>query len=232
MPQNLSPNIPNHNSNNNLDMFADSLMDIFTPQASMISDSNSIANKKITTEDNAKKILKIGVCGAHGTGKTTLANSICKSFGIPIITNLMRSFWQEHGVIDFEKLPKDVRTIFQKESLLRQIKAEDDSELGFITDRTALDQLGYTKLSSNMQGVEFKLYEQLCKERLQNYSHLIYLPIEFDVQSELLRANIETRDILDKIMKHYLDLWMPNKYTVISGDFERRLTQVNLLLES
>jgi adenylate kinase family enzyme len=179
---------------------------------------------------NKTKVLKIGICGAHGTGKTTLAKEVHSIFGTPIITNLMRNFWQENGVSDFEKLPKDIRTIFQKESLLKQIESEEGYVEGFITDRTVLDQIAYTKMSSNMIGVEFEIYEQLCKERLKSYTHLIYLPIEFDSEQEFLRADISTRGECANIMKGYLDKWIPGKYTVISGDFESRVAQIIKLL--
>ena len=182
-------------------------------------------------EINPNKILKIGICGAHGTGKTTLAKEVHNLFGTPIITNLMRSFWQENGVADFEKLPKDIRTIFQKESLLKQIEAEESYIVGFITDRTVLDQIAYTKMSSNMIGIEFEIYEQLCKERLKTYTHLIYLPIEFESEQEALRADIKTRGECADIMKSYLDKWMPRQYTIISGEFEERVEQIKKLLE-
>ena len=178
----------------------------------------------------SNKILKIGICGAHGTGKTTLAKEVHKLFGTPIITNLMRAFWVENGVADFEKLPKDIRTIFQKESLLKQIEAEESYDTGFITDRTVLDQIAYTKMSSNMIGVEFEIYEQLCKERLKSYTHLIYLPIEFESEQELLRADINTRQECANIMKSYLDKWMTGKYILISGDFEQRVEQIRKIL--
>jgi adenylate kinase family enzyme len=179
---------------------------------------------------NQTKILKIGICGAHGTGKTTLAKEIHRIFGTPIITNLMRNFWQENGVYDFEKLPKDIRTIFQKESLLKQIESEESYITGFITDRTVLDQIAYTKLSSNMIGVEFEIYEQLCKERLKSYTHLLYLPVEFESEQEELRADIKTRDECADIMKSYLDKWMPGQYTIISGEFEKRVEIVKSIL--
>jgi deoxyadenosine/deoxycytidine kinase len=177
------------------------------------------------------KILKIGICGAHGTGKTTLAKAVHQLFGTPIITNLMRSFWQQNGVADFEKLPKDIRTIFQKESLLKQIEAEESYITGFITDRTVLDQIAYTKMSSNMIGVEFEIYEQLCKERLKSYTHLIYLPIEFESEQEALRADIKTRGQCADLMKGYLDKWMPGQYTIISGEFDQRVELVKQLLD-
>jgi nicotinamide riboside kinase len=201
-----------------------SLFDIDeTPQESVIL-------KETKLKPIPSKTLKIGICGAHGTGKTTLAKEIHNLFGTPIITNLMRSFWEQNGVADFEKLPKDIRTIFQKESLLKQIEAEEKYFSGFITDRTVLDQIAYTKMSSNMIGVEFEIYEQLCKERLKSYTHLIYLPIEFESEQESLRADIKTRVECAQIMKSYLDKWMPEQYTIISGEFDERVNQVKKLL--
>jgi nicotinamide riboside kinase len=212
-----------------------SLFDIDEPTVEPLAIVKTKSQAKIEPtrelKSQATKILKIGICGSHGTGKTTLAKEVHNLFGTPIITNLMRSFWVENGVADFEKLPKDIRTIFQKESLLKQIEAEESYVDGFITDRTVLDQIAYTKMSSNMIGVEFEIYEQLCKERLKSYTHLIYLPIEFESEQEALRADIKTRGECAEIMKTYLDKWMPGQYFVISGDFEERVKQVKKLLE-
>jgi adenylate kinase family enzyme len=174
-------------------------------------------------------MLKIGICGAHGTGKTTLAREIAEIYNLPIISQLMRNFWQEYGVMDFEKLPKDVRTTFQKESLLRQIDAEDSTD-DFVTDRTVLDQIAYTTMSSNMTGVDLAIYEQLCRERLERYTHLIYLPIEFDVEAEFLRADINSRDELAVIMKDYLDKWFKGRFIEITGTLEERKTKLKEIL--
>ena len=172
---------------------------------------------------------KIGICGAHGTGKTTLARIISEQYNLPIISQLMRNFWQEYGVMDFEKLPKDVRTTFQKESLLRQIDAEDSTE-DFVTDRTVLDQIAYTKMSSNMAGVDLAIYEQLCRERLNRYTHLIYLPIEFVAEAEFLRADINSRDELAEVMKGYLDKWFDGKFVEITGTLDERQQKIKMLL--
>jgi adenylate kinase family enzyme len=176
---------------------------------------------------------KIGICGSHGTGKTTLAGMIAAEKKLNLLTGLMRSFWTEFGVSDFEKLPKDVRTTFQKESLMRQITAEDRLE-NFVTDRTVLDQLAYTKMSSNMSdsSIDFLLYEQLCGERLNQYTHIFYLPVEFEVEPEFLRADISTRHDLAVIMKEYLDKWYAGKYITISGPLEKRLEIVKEVLKS
>jgi len=145
---------------------------------------------------------KIGICGAHGTGKTTIGTLLSKELKLPFITNTMRSMWVESGVVDFEKLPADVRAEFQKHAILRQIDRENsEGASGFITDRTVIDNLAYTKLSSNMDGVDLKLYTTLAIERVKNYSHFIYIPIMFEPEKDEMRANLDTRLELAKIFE-------------------------------
>lgn len=145
---------------------------------------------------------KIGICGAHGTGKTTIATLLAKELKLPFITNTMRSMWVESGVVDFEKLPSDVRSQFQKHAILKQINRENIEGLaGFITDRTVIDNLAYTKLSSNMDGVDLEIYKTLAIERIKNYSHFIYLPIMFEPEADSMRANLNSRQELAKIFE-------------------------------
>jgi deoxyadenosine/deoxycytidine kinase len=151
---------------------------------------------------------KIGICGAHGTGKTTLGKAISETLKLNFITNTMRSMWQEFGITDFEKLPADARSLFQKHAITRQIKFEEEqNQAGFITDRTVLDNLGYTLLNSDMFGADLEVYKLLVQERLKNYTHLIYLPVVFDSPSEHLRADISTRitwaDIIEGLIEDY-----------------------------
>lgn len=177
---------------------------------------------------------RIGLCGAHGTGKTTLGKIISENFHIPFLTNTMRSMWQELSIGDFEKLPPDVRSSFQKHAIIRQIQREDvEGKGGFITDRTVLDNLAYTKLSADMTGIDLDLYEKLVSERLKNYSHFIYLPVMFDAPQEALRANIATRSTLAEIIETYLSDWLsPEKYLVVTNtDMDKRIAEVTDFLK-
>ncbi len=177
---------------------------------------------------------KIGICGAHGTGKTTLVNELNKELQLPIIKRTMRTLWEKFGIDDFEKIPADIRANFQKYALINQIdREENEGKHGFITDRTVLDNLAYTKLNADMSQSDFRIYERLVKERLKNYTHFIYLPIEFEVEQEHLRANIGSRRQIADIIENYLQAWFTKgDYLITTGSVESRVNQVKLFLKS
>jgi deoxyadenosine/deoxycytidine kinase len=169
---------------------------------------------------------RIGICGAHGTGKTTLGNILKEELKISFLNRTMRTMWEKYGIEDFEKLPGDIRTTFQKYAILKQIEIEEQaSATGFITDRTVLDNLGYTILSSDMAEIDKKIYTALVKEHLKTYTHFIYLPVLFDVEAEKLRANIETRRIWDELIQQKMqELLPPQKYLIVDVvDIEKRV---------
>jgi deoxyadenosine/deoxycytidine kinase len=175
-------------------------------------------------------MFKIGICGAHGTGKTTLAKLLTERINLPFLTDTTRQMWRDFGVEDFEKLPPTVRTYFQKEVILRQTNREDiEGENGFITDRTVMDNWCYTKLSANFDPIDLRVYEALVKARLKTYSHFIYIPVslEFRVEQEKLRANLETQNTFASIIEESLEWVEPNKLLVLkSVDLEERVKEV------
>jgi nicotinamide riboside kinase len=185
---------------------------------------------------------RIGICGSHGTGKTTLANLIAKEFNLTIIQKTMRNMWTEYGISDFEKLPPEVRKIFQYKAILKQIEVEDKAKKAnhnFVTDRTVLDNLVYTKSASQLSETELNLYEALVKERLKNYTHLIYLPIEFVAKPEHLRANLDSQKEVENLFKNYLyekkvlenfNVNDSTNFLEIKGTLEERMEQVKKFL--
>lgn len=146
----------------------------------------------------------------------------------------MRTLWERFGIDDFEKIPADIRANFQKYALMNQIDREEEEGMyGFITDRTVLDNLAYTRLSADMSQSDFRIYERLVKERMKNYTHFVYLPIEFEVEDEPLRANVGSRQDVATIIEDYLNKWLePNNFLIVKGSLEERVKQVSAYLRS
>ena len=176
---------------------------------------------------------KIAFCGAHGTGKTTLVKKIGEEYGIYVLDRVIRTAWEGFGVEDFEKMPRDVRTPFQNYLLLNQIKREDgEGAEGFVTDRSVIDILGYTLMSSDMQSSELEIFKNLVRERVKNYTHFIYTPVEFAAQNERLRASVETREAYDVIIQEYIESWLgQGKFLRVTGSVEERMEQIRKYLK-
>ena len=86
----------------------------------------------------------LGLCGAHGTGKTTLAKALEQKLGIPYIPIDASNVFLQHGFHPSDKL--DIRTrLFLQQKILE--KSEniwfDVDEPSFICDRTPLDMAAY-----------------------------------------------------------------------------------------
>jgi predicted ATPase len=171
---------------------------------------------------------KIGLCGAHGSGKTTLLNILTEKHKLNPLQRTMRDMWENFGVSDFEKLPADVRNIFQKYALLNQINRElSEGGENFITDRTVIDNLGYTLLSSDMTGIDLKMYQTLVLSHFQSYTHFIYIPVEFVAEQEALRADVTTSKTWDETVRQWLNENVrPDKYLIVSGSVEARISQI------
>jgi deoxyadenosine/deoxycytidine kinase len=178
---------------------------------------------------------KIALCGAHSTGKTTLGKDLAERLNLHFITNTMRNLWQEFGVSSFEKLPQDARALFQKYALNKQIELENDhSDIGFITDRSVIDFLCYTQLSSNMNDVDLQLYTNLISQRAIAYAHFIYFPIMFDGVEENLRANLDSREKFDQLAVANIQKLVPEQNLLIlkTQKHEDRMTEVLKFIHS
>ncbi|MEX0594900.1 MAG: ATP-binding protein [Candidatus Paceibacterota bacterium] len=177
--------------------------------------------------------MKIILTGAHGTGKSTLLAPLAQEYKLKALQRTVRNFWEDNGISDFELLPSDVRAVFQKHLLLNQLEKENSIwEQGFITDRSALDYLGYAVVSSSMAKTDLNLYKTLIRERLLQYDYIIYLPVEFPAQAENLRANPKSQEQVAQVLEEYLQLWLkPEQYCVARGSVEERLEQIKNFIQ-
>jgi len=90
-----------------------------------------------------KKCWKVGIMGAHGTGKTTLANHMAKTLGdtgirTRVVSGAARAC---EGPINQNVTERTQQEIYHRHMLM-ELKAEDNFEAVFC-DRTSLDSMVY-----------------------------------------------------------------------------------------
>ncbi|MDM8517703.1 AAA family ATPase [Desulfobacterales bacterium HSG16] len=103
---------------------------------------------------------RIGLCGSHRTGKTTLAVAVAKKFGIPFVKTDTSRVFAENGLHPSD--PMDFKTRIRIQHLVVNAASEVWSSVSgaFITDRTPIDMMAYTL--ADIQGqtdVDFKELE-------------------------------------------------------------------------
>jgi len=86
----------------------------------------------------------IGLCGAHRTGKSTLAKAYADRHGIPFFETSVSAIWRELGYDPAALYDFETRLGIQEEILERiDQKYGAISGTEFVTDRTPIDMAGY-----------------------------------------------------------------------------------------
>lgn len=58
---------------------------------------------------------RIAIFGPESTGKTQLAQKLAAHFGVPLVTEYAREFWDEHGAITLGDIPGIAREQWRRE---------------------------------------------------------------------------------------------------------------------
>lgn len=125
----------------------------------------------------------IGLCGAHRTGKTTLARAYAKKHGIQFLETSVSAIFKELGVDPAGTFDFKTRLDIQ-EVILKRLDAAYGSvppNQQAITDRTPIDLLGYTMAEAIGEAVSvenqerFKRYVNNCFEVLNRRFSVVLL---------------------------------------------------------
>lgn len=167
-------------------------------------------------------MIKIGLCGAGGTGKGTLAKEIEKIF--PEI-KMIPSSVQRIGRMLYpnSKSYKDInfneRVVFQNSALIAQAENEkilSENGISYISERSLIDFLPYMYRASMLYGrmpTYFKYVDTIQKYLVSNpYDILFYIPYDdFELSEDNIRNNSwkernqEDRKKTDTYIREYLD---------------------------
>ena len=111
----------------------------------------------------------IGLCGAHRTGKTSLARAFAEKHGLEFVQTSASQVFKDFGMDAATRYAFDTRLSIQEEILKRfDAQYATVGAKPAITDRTPLDMLAYTLAEAAQDHVpaelqdRFKKYVQSC----------------------------------------------------------------------
>jgi nicotinamide riboside kinase len=96
-----------------------------------------------------------------------------------------------------------------------------------VLDRGLLDNLVYTENLDNVDKKTLYYIEDTFKQVAEEYTHVIYFPIEFlSVNDGVRSVNEEWRSAIDERFKFYLDKYYNQRYLTVSGSPMQRVSQI------
>jgi hypothetical protein len=85
----------------------------------------------------------LGICGAHRTGKTTLAKALSKVLNMPFVEIGTSNIFRERGLDPAKPMDSRTRLLVQQTILRCACNIWDGMDEAFICDRTPIDMAAY-----------------------------------------------------------------------------------------
>jgi AAA domain len=181
----------------------------------------------------------IGLCGTHGTGKSTILNGI-KGLGLAVSeSQIAREAQKALGWDALSRAQESVENVWAlQNAILDAMIARDqaicDSQKLTLVERTPADALAYTlmwcqRLNINPEEDERALdYDQRCWEASLNYGNFIYIPMNDAIPfvPDPHRADLPSREFVAKTIRHFLEENLLPYYYLTATSREARVAEV------
>jgi predicted kinase len=160
----------------------------------------------------------IGLCGTHGTGKSTVIKGL-KEAGIPVDdTQLSRTAQKMLGWDSLERVHESAENLWSlQDAILAAMYDRDkiinESQTFTIVDRTPADVAAYTllwMLKLDYIGEEnrhrYDTFRGQCRTMASRYALHVYFPIREEIPfvAEAQRAKLEDREMHDRHINNFL----------------------------
>ena len=169
--------------------------------------------------------MKIGLCGSHSTGKTSLINEFIKLHPdyISVIEGIRNVVNKYNIQEEYKKGNETLQFIYAYNHII-QIRELDN----FISDRTLIDNYAYY-LSFDFEKKFKHMYKDLILSNLNKYDIICYIPIEFECENDNFRFGKSFQKTIDECILEILNNFNIETVT-ISGSRKKRLQQLENLL--
>jgi hypothetical protein len=163
-------------------------------------------------------IKRYSLCGAVGTGKSSLVNKIAENFGKEecqyITYSRPTAAARSMGYNSAREIPDYLQWEFQTKCLTEQLSAQDKVKGSCIFDRCTLDNIAFLhwKLPWLRFTDEFELYESICVNSALNYfDKIVYVPhFSLEPEENGVRLMVDSRPIEAELTKLFKKYQIPN----------------------
>lgn len=177
--------------------------------------------------------VRIGICGAHGTGKSTLARRLSNELNIPLIEQVSRTV-KGMGY----RINKNSDVLSQVAIWLGQLHEQLEYE-HFITDRTLIDHFSYASwLNEHKEfGIDKHIINamgNITSNIVQSqYSVIFYLPISWSLKANGIRSTDKRyQQEIDELILRYLNSF-DVEYIPLPGSSNKKLdVALNVITDS
>ena len=167
--------------------------------------------------------MRIGFCGTMSVGKTTLVNALQElpEFKDYHFRTERSKYLMEMGI------PLNTDSTYKGQLIFTAERAAELMQERIITDRTVIDVMAFSALSTSMKESEKFFLSSALMPLIDEYDVLFYVsPEGVEIEDNGVReTNAEYRDAIDKKIKSIVQMHRSNAVT-ISGSVEERIEQV------
>ena len=167
--------------------------------------------------------MKIGFCGTMSVGKTTLVNALKElpEFKDYTFRTERSKYLMEMGI------PLNTDSTYKGQLIFTAERAAELMQEKIITDRTVIDVMAFSNLSTSMKEHEKFFLNTALTPLINEYDILFYVsPEGVEIEDNGIReTDAKYRTAIDKKIKSIIGMYRGN-FITINGSVEERIEQV------